>query len=30
MALNSDDGKMTVTMSNRNGAYVLFGSCTPL
>lgn len=30
MALNSADGKMVLTLSNRDGAFVLFGSCTPL
>ena len=24
------DGKMTVSMADRNGAFVFFGSCTPL
>ena len=30
MALNADNGKMVATFSSRDGAYVLFGSCTPL
>jgi hypothetical protein len=30
MALNSADGKMVLTLNNREGAFVLFGSCTPL
>ena len=30
MALNSADGKMVLTLSNRDGAFVLFGACTPL
>src|SRR5512139_843747 len=30
MALNTADGKMVSTFSNRDGAFVLFGSCTPL
>jgi len=30
MALNIMDGKMVSTFSSRDGAYVLFGSCTPL
>jgi len=30
LALNIADGKMVGTMSNRDGAFVLFGSCTPL
>jgi hypothetical protein len=30
MALNITDGKMVSTFSSRDGAYVLFGSCTPL
>ena len=30
MALDSEDGKMVTTFSSRDGAYVLFGSCTPL
>lgn len=29
MALNAADGKMVLTLSNRDGAFVLFGSCTP-
>ena len=29
-ALNSDDGTMAVTFVDREGAAVLFGSCTPL
>jgi hypothetical protein len=30
MALSTSDGKMVTTFSSRDGAYVLFGSCTPL
>jgi len=30
MALDTANGKMVTTFSNRDGAYVLFGSCTPL
>ncbi|MBW8327732.1 MAG: hypothetical protein K0M48_00775 [Thiobacillus sp.] len=30
MALNIENGKMVATFSSRDGAYVLFGSCTPL
>lgn len=30
MALNTADGKMVSTFSSRDGAFVLFGSCTPL
>ena len=30
MALNVVDGKMVSTFSSRDGAFVLFGSCTPL
>ena len=30
MALDSATGKMVTTFSSRDGAYVLFGSCTPL
>jgi hypothetical protein len=30
MALNTADGKLVATFSNRDGAFVLFGSCTPL
>ena len=30
MALNTESGKMVTTFSSRDGAYVLFGSCTPL
>jgi hypothetical protein len=30
LALAQDNGTMTVTMVNREGAFVLFGSCTPL
>jgi hypothetical protein len=30
MAINTADGKMVLTLSNRDGAFVLFGSCTPL
>lgn len=30
MALNAQSGKMVTTFSSRDGAYVLFGSCTPL
>jgi len=30
LALDVADGKMVGTMSNRDGAFVLFGSCTPL
>jgi hypothetical protein len=29
MALNIADGKMVLTMSDRKGAFVLFGACTP-
>lgn len=30
MALNTADGKMVSTFSSRDGAFVLFGACTPL
>jgi hypothetical protein len=30
MALSATDGKMVSTFSSRDGAFVLFGSCTPL
>jgi hypothetical protein len=30
MALDTANGKMVTTFSSREGAYVLFGSCTPL
>ncbi|MDP3584769.1 MAG: hypothetical protein Q8R61_06575 [Thiobacillus sp.] len=30
MALDTANGKMVITFSSRDGAYVLFGSCTPL
>jgi hypothetical protein len=30
MALDTANGKMVTTFSGREGAYVLFGSCTPL
>ena len=30
MALNTADGKMVLTLSNLDSAFVLFGSCTPL
>ena len=30
MAINTTDGKLVATFSNRDGAFVLFGSCTPL
>jgi hypothetical protein len=30
LALDVADGKMVGTMNNRDGAFVLFGSCTPL
>jgi hypothetical protein len=30
MAINTENGKMVTTFSSRDGAYVLFGSCTPL
>jgi len=30
MALNTATGKMVSTFSSRDGAFVLFGSCTPL
>jgi hypothetical protein len=30
MAIDTADGKLVATFSNRDGAYVLFGSCTPL
>jgi hypothetical protein len=29
MALNTENGKMVTTFGSRDGAYVLFGSCTP-
>lgn len=30
LALDAGDGRMTLTFGNRNGAFVLFGNCTPL
>jgi hypothetical protein len=30
IALDSENGEMAVTLADRNGVYVLFGSCTPL
>ena len=30
LALDQESGAMTVTLANREGAVVLFGSCTPL
>lgn len=30
MAINTANGKLVATFSNRDGAFVLFGSCTPL
>ena len=30
LAIDSTDGAMTLTLADRDGAYVLFGSCTPL
>jgi hypothetical protein len=30
MALDARTGEMTLTLASQNGAYVLFGSCTPL
>lgn len=30
IALNSDNGRMAITFVDREGAAVLFGSCTPL
>ena len=30
IALDRESGRMTATLSNVNGAFVLFGSCTPL
>jgi len=30
MAINADDGKLVSTFSSRDGAFVLFGACTPL
>lgn len=30
LALDRESGRMTVTLSNAEGAFVLFGSCTPL
>ena len=30
IALDTLSGEMTVTLAERNGAFVLFGSCTPL
>lgn len=29
LALNRESGRMTATLSDANGAFVLFGSCTP-
>ena len=30
LALDQESGAMTITLVNREGAFVLFGSCTPL
>lgn len=30
IAIDNESGEMTVTLANRSGAFVLFGSCTPL
>jgi hypothetical protein len=30
LALDQSNGKMTITLVDRDGAFVLFGSCTPL
>jgi hypothetical protein len=30
IALDKESGKMSVTLVNREGAFVLFGSCTPI
>jgi hypothetical protein len=30
MPLDQTTGKLVATLVNRHGAYVLFGSCTPL
>lgn len=30
LAVDEENGEMTVTLASRNGAYVLFGSCMPL
>jgi hypothetical protein len=30
LALDQESGDMTITLVNRDGAFVLFGSCTPL
>ncbi len=30
MAIDAKSGEMTVTMTNRLGAFVMFGNCTPL
>jgi hypothetical protein len=30
IALSQDDGKMVLTLADNSGAFVLFGSCTPL
>ena len=29
IAINSETGAMTTTMTNRFGAYIMFGNCTP-
>ena len=30
IALDSENGQMTVTLASRKGAFVLFGACTPM
>jgi hypothetical protein len=30
IAVDQQDGRMSATLTNREGAFVLFGSCTPL
>jgi hypothetical protein len=30
LVVDSADGEMTLTIANRNDAFVLFGNCTPL
>jgi hypothetical protein len=30
MAIDAKSGEMTVTMTNRLGAFIMFGNCTPL
>jgi hypothetical protein len=30
IAVDQEDGEMSATLTNHEGAYVLFGSCTPL